>query len=375
MRVVAVLHLVRDARSRLEREPLRIAVAPGVDRAAAGRPRKDRVVRGDRAVAVHAQDLAVERVRVLRVAQIARVAHGHPELPVRTEAQAAAVVVPGGDHGASDHESVERDEVPDELVPEHLIAVLALVVARSADVDEGVQREVRIDGDAHEAALAVLARPDDGIVRELRRTWRGALIHEEIADAFAHEHAAVRQRCDVPGDAEARLQRRDGQARHRSAGHGDGDEDALVVHPDRAIDHRPQREDVGARSRRRLDLEGERRIRAGRDGRLGLRGRPRSAEPIDAEGGPGQLVVLDTDARLLAEHALHPGLATGIAERERDRLARHSRREIGHDRLPEPAAVIAGVAGHEHEDALMLEPRDTVGHRAEWQSVHAEPRR
>src|SRR2546422_51536 len=109
------------------------------------------------------------------------------------------------------------------------------------------------------------------------------------------------------------------------------------------------------------------------DGRLGLRGRPRSAEPVDAEGGPGQLVILDADARLLAEDALHPWLATGVAERERDRLARHAGREIGHDRLPEPAAVIAGVAGHEHEHALVLEPRDAVGDRAEWQPIDAEP--
>src|SRR5882757_3338179 len=75
-------------------EALRVAVpeTPDIPRVAAGA--EERVVARRRTVRVHPQDLAVQRVPVLREATVLGVADSRVELAVRTEPQPAAVVVP-----------------------------------------------------------------------------------------------------------------------------------------------------------------------------------------------------------------------------------------------------------------------------------------
>src|SRR2546425_7071375 len=160
--VGAVLDLERRAAHRLEGEALRIAVAPRVHDAAAGRAGEHGVVGRDAAVLLEPQDLAVERVGVLRARAVAGLAHRDPELAIRSESHPAAVVVRGGDHAAPDDEDVERRDVPAHPVAEDLVAPLSLVVARRAQVHEAVRGEVRIESDAHEPGLALRVDARDG---------------------------------------------------------------------------------------------------------------------------------------------------------------------------------------------------------------------
>ena len=74
-----VLHDIDLTRPRADRDALGIAMAHAVDGDLACRTRQDRVVEGDRAVALDPQDLAVEAVRVLGEGRRARITHAYPE--------------------------------------------------------------------------------------------------------------------------------------------------------------------------------------------------------------------------------------------------------------------------------------------------------
>src|SRR6266849_6626003 len=150
-------------------------------------------------------------------------------------------------------------------VAQDLVAPLALVVARRAEVEELVVREVGVERDAHRAGLAGRVDALDGVVPELRRAGLGALEHEQVPHSLGHEHAAVRRERDIPRVAQPGLHDVGRERRLRPTAHGHREEHAFVLHPDQPVDDRPEREHVRAWRLRRFDLEGERPVLPGRD--------------------------------------------------------------------------------------------------------------
>ncbi len=127
-----------------------------IARFCAGRRAVERVVGRDRAVGVDAQDLAEPVRERLRVGAVRVVADGDVELAVRPEVDRAAVVV------GRAREVVEVEEDPS--LPATATSPLAVKRltrlwtgerrSRVVDVDEVVDGEVRVEGDAEQAALA-----------------------------------------------------------------------------------------------------------------------------------------------------------------------------------------------------------------------------
>ena len=117
---------------------------------------EERVVGGDRAVRVDAEHLAQQVGEGLGVRAVGVLADGDVELAVGAEVHGAAVVVGG------DEQRVEVEE--DDLAPgRRHVAVRGEAAhpvvdgrrgGRVVDVDELVGREVGIEGDAQQAALA-----------------------------------------------------------------------------------------------------------------------------------------------------------------------------------------------------------------------------
>ena len=210
--------------------------------------REDGVVARDRPVRIHAEDLAVQRVRVLREGRVADLAHRHPELAIGSEPHPAPVVVAAREHPGPDHVAIEREAAVRLAIPQDLIQP-SVVVPRRTDVDEVVGDEGRVEGDAHRAGLALGVDVRDWVVRELRRTRSAARVDQDVAGPLGDEHPAVGRKGDVPGEAEPRLDhgrrevrsgpRSDGNARDR-----DRKEDPLSFHPPLAVHVRAQVERV-----------------------------------------------------------------------------------------------------------------------------------
>ncbi len=165
-------------------EPLNIAVAVAVDRGAG-----ERVVRGDRAVAGDAQDLAGE-VGALGVRGVARVARGHVQHAVGAERDAPAVAgLAPGDAG-EDHLLGRGSAEPEAHHP---------IVGGRADVrvDELVLRERGGERDAEQASLT------SGVhVRDRgHRYGRSAGTHPRDGRgvAFGDQGAAVGEEGHAPG--------------------------------------------------------------------------------------------------------------------------------------------------------------------------------
>ena len=127
----------------------RVSESVGPDRVGGA----ERVVRGDRAVGVVAQDLAARVAHVLSARGVVLVAKGHVELAVRAEGEAPTLVaaVPSGGEGGDDR-GVQPGAVA--VVPADDVLCLPVGVGVEG-VDEPVGREGRADGEAEEPALAV----------------------------------------------------------------------------------------------------------------------------------------------------------------------------------------------------------------------------
>src|SRR5256712_5468291 len=97
---------------------------------------------------------------------------------------------------------------------------------------------------------------------------------------------------------------------------GDEPEDALVLQPRRAVDHRPEVEAVRPRIDRRAQAEAELRDLARRDGLGGRRRDPVVPEPVHRHAKAiRQLVVaVEAEGRLPTPHAALPGLAARVRE-------------------------------------------------------------
>ncbi len=80
----------------------------------------------------------------------------------------------------------------------------------------------------------------------------------------------------------------------------DEQEDALILEPGDAVDHRTQRDPVRAGGPWRTDAERERRRATRRDGRLGLRRGTIRRKPVHghAERGERSVVAVDPQIRL-----------------------------------------------------------------------------
>ena len=175
-------------------DPLRIAMAEAVDRAA------ERVVVGDRSVERQAQDLAVERVRVLDAVLAGRlvcVADGDPERAIG--GLDGAALVARAAHRLADGHDLERRQRAivrqgrAQKLDAPWLAGVAARVARGADVDGRA-----VDRDAHQARLELGADVGDRRGVEERRVGRRGFEDEDPAGSFRHEHAAVRREGDVP---------------------------------------------------------------------------------------------------------------------------------------------------------------------------------
>ena len=182
-----------------------------------------RIVLWNRSVGIDACDLAEHAVHALRL----HPAFGDRTLAVRDEEravaaehQAAAVVRGRGERWTLviDHLRVldPRGRALDELAAGDR-GVVRAVLARLgvAPVDETVGREVRIEGDVQQPALAAVVdcrQAADDLRRQ--RAVRG---HEpQIADPLGHQHLAAREKGHAPRIAQAVDDRNDGR-RRRSA--------------------------------------------------------------------------------------------------------------------------------------------------------------
>ena len=343
------------------------------------RAREDRIVVRDRAVGIHAKHLAIERIRVLREGRVPHLAHRHPELAVGPEPDPAPVVVSPGEHPGADHVPIEHQGAVDVAVAEHLVEPTA-VVTRGTDVDEMVRRECGIQRDAHRSCFALGVDARDPVVRELRRPRGDARVDEDVPDALRHEHASVGREGDVPRVVQPRLDDRGDEGRRvprsdRHAGDGDGEEDALILHPPLTVDDGTQMQGVGPGRLGRADLEGEGRVRTRRHRRLRLHGNACRERPVDGERRPLGVVAVDPKTSFLAGHALGPRLRAGVAKHQVQRRARLAGLQGRVGRLAHPRAVKAEIAHDHHEDALVLEVLDALEHRMQWQPIRARARR
>ena len=175
----------------LEGEGEGVAQAEGPDGAVvAGGLVEERVVGGDRAVRVDAQDLAEEVGQRLGVGAVGVLADGDVELAVGAEVQGAAVVVGGA------AEVVEVEE--DGLAAGHGHVAVGGEAADAVvdggrgggvvDVDEVVGREVGVEGHAQQAPFAGRV---DGHGQERRRQQRAVLDDPQLPALLADEQAAV----------------------------------------------------------------------------------------------------------------------------------------------------------------------------------------
>src|SRR2546430_2526127 len=240
VRVVAVLDLNDATGPGLEGQALRVPIPHRVHSRPSGSAGHHRVVRRDASVSVHAEDFSVQHVRVLPVRRVSGVAHRDPELAVGAEADPATVVIAVRAHARADHVAIEDRCVAVHPEALHLVEPQAAVIHGHADVEEVVGRERRVELDAHEPGLArrvdVRDREDIG---QLRGVWRAARVDEDVPDALGHEHPPIGREGQVPRDREPGSNDRRGQSRNgaRRQRHGDGEEDALILHPRRSEEH------------------------------------------------------------------------------------------------------------------------------------------
>ncbi len=155
------------------------------------------VVGGHRPVGVEPEDLAAEALEVLRQRLVAGLAGADPELAVRPEDHAAAVVVArvgdAGEHGRRAAEAAVLVRHPDDAV---------VVRGGEVGVDRGHAAARGRDREAEQAALAVGVDARDGA--GLRRPAVRGHPHDARGVPLGDQGAAVRQPRHSPRDLEVR---------------------------------------------------------------------------------------------------------------------------------------------------------------------------
>ncbi len=205
------------ARVRMQRGTLHVAVAVAPDLGQRTGRLDERVVGRHAAVGLDANGLAEVRVEVLRFVSVREAfAQGdeEPALAVEDEARAEMghadlLVALPEDHGHA------GQLVARQFAPGHRRAVLACIFTGAglgiAQINEAAGREVGIEGDVEQAALA--AGVDVRHARQRRAQLAAALHDAQPAGAFGDEHPAIGQEREPPGVVQARCHRRDGQPR------------------------------------------------------------------------------------------------------------------------------------------------------------------
>src|SRR5829696_7025873 len=168
-------------------QTLHVAVAVGVDGVAG-----ERVVRRDRAVRLYAQDLASERVPVLGVPGSPRVARTYVEHAVWSELDPTPIVI-----------RVDRDAREYGLgllarpEPDHAVVPLGRVIG----IDVVILLVIGRDGDAEQPALA---RPSLGQGLDLPDFTGGIHSEEPTRVAFRNEGVTIGQERERPGHFQVR---------------------------------------------------------------------------------------------------------------------------------------------------------------------------
>ncbi len=186
---MAELRRVRGAVG-TERDALDVAVTAGVDR------RRSRIVLGDGAVHRDAQDLAVERAGGGGVLGLEGVARADPQVPVRPDGDAAAVVPVGGLDAVEQHPAdgegavVGGDGERDDAVP---------VPPGDGGEDGTVGRELRGGGDAEQAALRAHVHAGDDADRSRGAAALGGDPYDLAGDALGDERRSVGEEREPPG--------------------------------------------------------------------------------------------------------------------------------------------------------------------------------
>ena len=183
----------QEAAPAIPREALRVAVTERPH----GRARK-RIVGGDGAIRLEPQDLPVEAVTRLRQPRLPRVAHRRVELAVGPELQPAAVVDRSAAHAVEEHALLSRAAVA-QREPHDAIDQVTLPRGRVADVEMAGVAEAGIEGQAHEAGLALRRDAQRGDGRGLEPP----VLHDADApDAFGHEQTTIGCERQRPGHLE-----------------------------------------------------------------------------------------------------------------------------------------------------------------------------
>ena len=221
-----------------------------------------------RSVGLDPHHLAVHRVEALRAGADRGVAHGDEQrgrAGAGLEAEPAAVVEalvahPGDDRGRRAERAV-GGQARVERHPHD--AVVARAQVRHADVEKVVGREVGIDGETHQAALA--AGVDAGDRAEHAPRFQRAHVGADRGPVvLGVDHRARRQEREIPGSVET------------------GD----VVRVDGERRRVGRQRDVGRRSRQaRRRRRGGEVHRGGRSGLLHREDKPRPTSASDAQRG------------------------------------------------------------------------------------------
>ena len=159
---------------------------------------RNRIVGGHGAIRLESQDLAVEAVTRLGQARLARVAHRRVELAVGSELQPAAVVNRAAADAVQEHALLSRAAVA-QREPYDAIDQVTLPRGRVADIEMAGVAEAGIEGQAHEAGLALGGDAQRGDGRGLEPP----VLHDaDASDAFGHEQTAIGCERQRPGHLE-----------------------------------------------------------------------------------------------------------------------------------------------------------------------------
>ncbi len=212
---------------RIEAKAPRIAEAVGEDLRPLGSHAHERVVLRDRAVQVEAQELAIERLQILRirvhrragtalVITHRRVAHAHVELAVRADPQAPAVVLTVALRVRRDAVEQHRGRAEGSVSLQHRLRYLVHARARlghsAVDIEISILLERGIDCEAEEPLFARRAH------REGRERRHAPVEHLERTGLLGDHQPAVGEKRDGGGLSEAGHVCRVRPAGHRRPG-------------------------------------------------------------------------------------------------------------------------------------------------------------
>ena len=180
-----------------------MAVAPDLGPCSGGL--YERIVLRHRAVVIQTQGLARERIHLLRQIPIGRIAGRDVKLAVRAKAGAHPGVI-WSTGNVFDDCSGFRKFAARVFITHHFDA-FAVAVVGVGEIDEIVGRELRMNGNVHQPALARWLDVRHGEDRFFAKF--AVLNYANAATAFGDEHVLIRQPGKAPRHFEARRDRLD----------------------------------------------------------------------------------------------------------------------------------------------------------------------